>query len=258
MNFASPVPAAEHFPKAERPDTGRWGPWATIGWSIPIVVMMILSQSAGAIVYLRWWRFLHPEHPIAFSAIASNGAVLAVAIGVSAPIVLAFLVFVIRLSHQPVKEYLALRFPRWRDIGLGASLLALVLMGTGVIAGLAGKETPAFIGDTFDTARDAGMLWLLVVSFVFLGPLQEEALFRGFLFRGFAPRFGIWPTIVVTSAVWAVTHAQYEWFFVGEIFALGIAFGWLRARSGSLLLTFGLHATVNAMAVIEAAFMAGS
>jgi len=45
---------------------------------------------------------------------------------------------------------------------------------------------------------------------------------------------------------------QYQWFFVGEIFLLGLAFGWLRAKTGSLLLTFILHATVNAMAILEA------
>ena len=101
------------------------------------------------------------------------------------------------------------------------------------------------------------MLPLLLISFVFLGPLQEELLFRGFLFRGFAPSLGVWPTTVITAALWALIHVQYQWFFVCEIFALGLAFGYLRARSGSLFLTIGLHAAVNAMAVVEAALMAG-
>jgi membrane protease YdiL (CAAX protease family) len=99
---------------------------------------------------------------------------------------------------------------------------------------------------------------LLIVSFVFLGPLQEELLFRGFFFRGFLPAFGAWPTIILTAATWAFTHGQYQWFFVGEIFALGMVFGWLRWRSGSTILTIALHAAVNGMALMEAAALAGS
>jgi membrane protease YdiL (CAAX protease family) len=53
----------------------------------------------------------------------------------------------------------------------------------------------------------------------------------------------------------ALMHAQYQWFFVGEIFALGLALGWLRARSGSTILTFALHATVNGLALLEMAFL---
>jgi membrane protease YdiL (CAAX protease family) len=51
---------------------------------------------------------------------------------------------------------------------------------------------------------------------------------------------------------------QYQWFFVGEIFVLGLVFGWLRWRSGSTILTFALHAAVNGMALVEVATLAGS
>ena len=247
-------------PAAAPPAQGRlrWGPWATLAWAIPIIVAMVLSQTLGVFAFLRLWRLLHPEQTIVLASLASNGAVLAFSLAVSAPAVLGVIALVVRLSRVPLTEYLALKWPRWREIGTGIGLLAAVLLGTGVLAEITGQETPAFIADTFNTARAAGMLPLLIVSFVFLGPLQEEVLFRGFLFRGFAPSFGVWPTIIITAALWAVIHVQYQWFFVGEIFALGLAFGWLRARSGSLLLTFGLHATVNGMAVLEAALMSGA
>ena len=173
-----------------------------------------------------------------------------------APAVLAGIGLAVRLSRISLTDYLALKWPRGRDIGVGIALLATVFLGTGLLADLTGQETPAFIADTFNTARAAGMLPLLVFSFVILGPFQEEAMFRGFLFRGFAPSFGVWPTTLLTAALWAIIHVQYQWFFMGEIFALGLVLGWLRARSGSLLLTFGLHAFVNSMAVVEAALMA--
>jgi len=159
---------------------------------------------------------------------------------------------VIRLSRVPLSEYLALRWPRWRELGVGMGVLAVTLFCSGVAAQLTGQETPDFIADTFNSARAAGLLPLLVFSFVFLAPLQEEVLFRGFLYRGFAPALGVWPAIILISALWAVTHLQYQWFFIAEIFVLGLVFGWLRAKSGSLMLTFILHATVNGMAILEA------
>jgi membrane protease YdiL (CAAX protease family) len=155
----------------------------------------------------------------------------------------------------PLRDYLALRWPSWRQLGLGVGVLAFTLFCAGLAADLTGQQTPDFIGDTFNSARAAGLLPLLIFSFVFLAPLQEEVLFRGFLYRGFAPALGMWPAIILISAMWAVTHVQYQWFFVGEIFMLGLAFGWLRAKSGSLLLTFLLHATVNATAILEASLV---
>ena len=236
----------------------RWGPWATLGWGIPLAATAILSQTLGAFGFVMWWRLVHPDQPITRADIATNGPLLAFSLAFSAPIVIGMLAFVVRASRVPIKEYLALKWPRWRDFGIGAAALAGVLLATGAVAGLTGQESPEFMGATFNSAKSAGMLPLLAFSFVFLGPLQEELLFRGFFFRGFAPAFGVWPTIVLTSAVWAITHVQYQWFFVGEIFALGMLFGWLRWRSGSTILTTALHAAVNGMALLEVAALAGS
>ncbi len=236
----------------------RWGPWATLGWGIPLAATAVLSQTLGAFVFVMWWHLVHPDLRITRADIATNGPLLAFSVAVSAPIVLGLLALVVRASHVSLVEYLALKWPRWRDFGIGAAALAGVLLATGAVAGLTGQETPEFMGATYNSAKMAGMLPLLTVSFVFLGPLQEELLFRGFFFRGFAAALGAWPTIVLTSAVWAFTHVQYQWFFVGEIFALGMVFGWLRWRSGSTILTTALHAAVNAMALVEVAFLAGS
>jgi len=85
---------------------------------------------------------------------------------------------------------------------------------------------------------------------------MEELLFRGFLFPGYArSRLGPWGAILLTSAGWAVMHVQYEAFYLVHIFLLGCAFGWLRWRSNSTLLTVILHAIVNAAALIQVAFL---
>ena len=224
-----------------------------MAWAIPLILTAVVFQAVGAFGFLGLWRYLHPDHPIPISSIATNGAVLAASLALSAPAVILFLVWVVRLTKVPVSDYLALKWPTWRELGIGFLLLAALLGLTSLAATALGEQSPAFISDTFTTAASAGMLPLLLISFVLLGPLQEELVFRGFFMRGLAPAIGAWPAIVVTAAVWALSHGQYEWFFVGEIFALGLLFGWLRWRSGSSILTFILHAAVNGMAVVAAA-----
>jgi hypothetical protein len=238
-------------------ETGREPPvlgfWKTLAWGIPLALTAVLFQTIGALGYLGLWRHFHPQKPISIASAATNGAVLAFSLAVSAPALILLLVWIIRQTRVPVADYLGLKWPGWRDMVLGFLALALVLGGTSGIATWLGKDSPAFISDTFTSAASEGMLPLLLLSFVILAPLQEELIFRGFFLRGFVPAIGLWPAILVTSGVWAVSHGQYEWFFVGEIFALGIVLGWIRCRSGSLIASFILHATVNGMAVVAAA-----
>ncbi len=230
-----------------------WGFWKTVAWGIPLTLAAVLFQTLGALGFLAVWRSLHPQNPIRLADAISNGGLLATSLALSAPLVILLLIWIVRLSKVPIQEYLALKWPSWRELAVGAGGLAFVLGVTNLAATALGEQSPAFIADTFNSARAAGLLPLLVFSFVFLGPLQEELVFRGFFFAGFAPSIGAWPAIALTSAVWALSHGQYEWFFIGEIFALGLLFGWLRWRSGSTLLTFVLHAFVNGMAVVAAA-----
>ena len=258
MDLSTSIENADARGPAEPGRRKRWGPWATLAWSVPLGLVMIISQTVGVIAYWQWLRYAHPAQPVEILDLRTNGGALGFSLTLSAPFVLGFLAYLVYLSRVPIAEYLALKLPHWREVRLGFAALAAVLVITGVLASVSGQETPAFMTETFISARAAGMLPLLMLAFVVLGPLQEEMLFRGFLFRGLAPALGVWPSVALTALAWALLHAQYQWFFVGEIFALGLALGWLRARSGSTVLTFGLHATVNGLALLEMAFLSPS
>ena len=85
-----------------------------------------------------------------------------------------------------------------------------------------------------------------------IAPLSEELTVRGFLYRGFASsRLGSAGAILLTSALWASIHVQYDWFFIGEVFVLGLILGWMRCRSGSTWLTVVLHGAYNLIAVAQ-------
>ena len=102
---------------------------------------------------------------------------------------------------------------------------------------------------TYLAAKAAGVLPLLWLSTVVVAPVTEELFFRGFLHRGWAPSWlGVSGTIVVTAALWAVLHQQYNILGLLFIFVAGLILGWMRQRSGSTLLPMVLHTANNLLA----------
>ncbi len=105
---------------------------------------------------------------------------------------------------------------------------------------------------SIEAAQKANLFPLLLFAITVLIPISEESLFRGFLFRGWlqSPR-SAWPVIVLTAGLFAIIHVQYDWFLIGQVFAFGVLFGWMRWVTGSTLLTMLLHGLVNLEGMIE-------
>jgi membrane protease YdiL (CAAX protease family) len=226
-----------------------------LAWGAGAAIVLVVSQTAGAIAFLAFTSGLGRGVPIPTENLESNGAMLSAAFLFSTPLVLTYFYLAVRLARVSFREYMALSWPRGFDFLIGIGALFVVLVIAGVSATLTGQEMPDFMSDTFRTARDAGVLPLFFFSFAVLAPVQEELFFRGFLYRGLSGSIGPWPTIALTSAVWSVVHLQYDWFFIGEIFALGIVFGWLRLKSNSTILTILLHGGMNTLALLNAGAM---
>ncbi|MGA9302854.1 MAG: CPBP family intramembrane glutamic endopeptidase, partial [Bradyrhizobium sp.] len=108
-------------------------------------------------------------------------------------------------------------------------------------------------------ARQDGALWLLVIAFCAAAPITEEFFARGFLYRGWSESFLRVPgAIVLSSLVWTSLHLQYDWYFLGEVFSIGLLLGYLRYRSNSIWLTIILHGLNNLAAVIQTMLLANS
>ncbi|HVY58226.1 MAG TPA: type II CAAX endopeptidase family protein [Xanthobacteraceae bacterium] len=239
------------------PAAKRWGFWSTTAWGVVILAAWAAAQFAVMVVLL-WWRddpadFVEPER-----LLRSGSSIAFVAIG-GAPMVLAMVALAVRLSGRRLAEYLALRGPTRRDWILGILSMAVLLPALDLATGLTGRDvTPFVVLEAYRTARDAGTLPWLALALVVAAPVTEEVTFRGFLFRGWAAsRLGVAGAVALTSFFWAAMHVQYDWFFMLQIFVLGLVLGWLRQRSGSTLLTMALHAGVNLWALMQAATAVG-
>jgi uncharacterized protein len=187
-------------------------------------------------------------------AIGQHGGTIALSVLVGLPAGLAVLWIAIRLTRHSFANYLALRWPSWRQIGIALAASAVLLVTLDLAAYLFGYPvTPDFSLTSMRTARDSGLIWLALLGFCIGAPVGEEFIFRGFMYRGWSATF-LKPVgaVVLTAAIFAVIHVQYEWFYIAGIFAIGLLFGTLRAWSNSTWLTVITHSFYNLIASLQA------
>jgi membrane protease YdiL (CAAX protease family) len=170
-----------------------------------------------------------------------------------------------RGGHDPV-VVLNLRWPRisllgWIVLMLGfmvvmyLSILAVVLVlgidlaqytpgpnGESPRTGSAGVVKEAM----FDIARDPMMFFLVLPSVAIGAPLAEEAIFRGQLFSALSrTRLGVVGATLLTAIIWSLLHVTEPWLSISLIFMMGLAFGWMMYRFGSLWVPIILHGLWN-------------
>ena len=68
---------------------------------------------------------------------------------------------------------------------------------------------------------------------------------------------GVAGAIVLSSLAWTSLHLQYDWFFFGEVFSIGLLLGYLRYRTNSTWLTIVLHGINNLAATLQTFWLAG-
>jgi uncharacterized protein len=235
-----------------------WKFWGTALWGLFIFAAMFVGQLAVVA-----WFVLRREGPIDLAAaihVVSSGLTISLSVIMGLPAVLGALWIAIRLSRTPFADYLALRWTSWTNLLIGVVALFVLVMGWDLISRATGREVePGFMGEVLKSARADGALWLLVLAFCVAAPITEEFFARGFLYRGWSESF-LKPVgaIILSSVVWTALHLQYDWFFLGEVFSIGLLLGYLRYRGNSIWLTVILHGLNNLAATLQSIWLAGS
>jgi membrane protease YdiL (CAAX protease family) len=237
-----------------------WKFWGTALWGLVGFAAMSLGQIAVVVVFV-----LLRGEPIGFGeaikAVAGSGLALSLSVAAGLPATLAALWPAIRLTSTPIAEYLALRWPSWKEFLIGAVGLVVLVMGWEFLSRVTGRaSSPDFMVDVMKSAQSDGALWLLILGFSVAAPVSEEFLARGFLYYGWSETFLKVPgAICLSSLVWTALHLQYyDWFSFSEVFSLGLWLGYLRYRSQSIWLTIVLHGLNNLAAVAQSIYLAGN
>lgn len=111
-------------------------------------------------------------------------------------------------------------------------------------------EAPA--RELTDKAHGPGVL-VLVLVVVLAAPLAEEVFFRGMLQRTLARHLSMWPTMLVTSVLFGVSHFQA--LQLPALAAFGLVLSLMAHRTGRLGRSIWAHVGFNATTVV--ALLAG-
>jgi len=93
------------------------------------------------------------------------------------------------------------------------------------------------------------------VPAMLFSPLGEEFLYRGFMLADFSKRWGNSVSMLIQASAFALVHlAHYGLdpfqpilvaFFIPSMFLAGLAFGWIRHKSGSVWVAVWSHSVFN-------------
>jgi membrane protease YdiL (CAAX protease family) len=170
------------------------------------------------------------------------------------------------LAYLAVQMRMRFRSPFWRTIGWrkletgrfpkGAVYFGLVLAGffLSVIVSLGSalfppkKDLPI---EVLFQDRNTTLLFMLIA--VFLAPLVEETIFRGYIYPVIGRSFGMVWGVVATGALFGLLHAEQLWGGWGQIALLvfvGIVLTLARAVSRTVVTGFVIHTSYNSVQVI--------
>jgi uncharacterized protein len=183
---------------------------------------------------------------VSSAELSKQGYLHAAALLGALPCVLAVIWIAVRRARRQFSEYLALIWPERNEIVLALIVMFVVLQMLGFVGASIGAASDPGIVVEYQGARDDGSLFLFLVAACIGAPIFEEFAVRGFLFRGWSESF-VRPegAIVLSSALWAAYHTQYDLFGRFEIFVMGLVLGYFRYRSGSTLLAVVVHSAIN-------------
>jgi membrane protease YdiL (CAAX protease family) len=127
--------------------------------------------------------------------------------------------------------------------------LSIVWFGWGGLLELLGVPLEPQLLTTLLQGAPSSALWVGALVYVIaIVPALEEMVFRGFVQAPFVRRWGRWPGIATSSALFAFAHLTDPQ-AIPPLLVLGMVLGWLRERTGSLAAPTALHAANNAAAL---------
>lgn len=250
------IPAPVAPIKTPRPPR-VWKFWGTLLWGLLIFAALFLGQAvAVGLLLLRQGSF----DMATLKMLLGGGLTLSLSVVAGLPAVLGAIWLATRAARMSYTDYLALRAPSWKLLLTGVVALGVLVEGWDIVAKAAGRDvTPGFMGEVLKSARADNTLWLLLIAFCIAAPITEEFFVRGFLYRGWSESV-LRPVgaILLSSLVWTLMHLQYDWFFLCEVFSIGVLLGVLRYYGNSLWLTVVLHGLNNLAATLQTMWLTGS
>lgn len=137
----------------------------------------------------------------------------------------------------------------------GGFRLALIAVATTIAAAFVVEpvtallpKMPQWLEDVMNQMMEGSPVWATLLAVSVFAPLFEEWLCRGLVLRGLLRKMSPTGAICISAAFFAVLHMN-PWQAI-PAFALGLLFGLVYYKTGSLKLTMLMHCANNTLAVI--------
>jgi uncharacterized protein len=165
-----------------------------------------------------------------------------------------FLVFKFRYG-KPVFASLGWRGTIIHPLVLVVSGMALAI-AVSVLAKLI--HTPEVKSPIDEITKTPLSLAIFAVMAVTIAPLFEELFFRGFIQPLLSRTFGVTAGVVLTALLFGGLHApeySWAWQYALAVSIAGAVFGWVRARTQSIIPSTIMHGSYNLVFIVGLLFM---
>jgi membrane protease YdiL (CAAX protease family) len=233
----------------------HWGLLGTVLWGIGIAITFIVLQSIVMVAYLSRDDATLSDEQLRALLEANNGVAISLATLLTAVLCIPLIFGIAKLKRGSLlREYLAIKAVSLKPLGQWLGVTVVFLLVSDLLTSALGKPiVPEFVKAAYASAEPVWLLWL---ALAIGAPLFEEVFFRGFLFKGFERALKPTGAIILTAAIWAGIHLQYDLYNMTIIFVLGLLLGVARSRTGSIVAPIAMHALANVVACTEAALLA--
>jgi membrane protease YdiL (CAAX protease family) len=269
---ADPAPdsalgSSESFPSpSERPAwTAPYVPAdLSVPWSWADLLVLIFAAAVGTVLIELLVVAALPLFGISRAILReSSGESTVVEIAMQVLLDLAL------LGYLAVQIRVWYRLPFWRTIGwrrletekfpsaiayLGCAFGGFVLVAIVSLASSAFPPSRTLPIETVFQYRSAVLMYMLTA--VFVAPLVEETLFRGYLYPVIARAMGIGAGVIITGALFGMLHAFQlwgGWWQIGLLIFVGIVLTAVRAATRTVAASYIVHLVYNSVQV--AAFL---
>jgi CAAX protease family protein len=241
----APAPKGEPEAKAEEPSLPEitWGFGDSIWWLIGGLLLVVIVPP---LLVLPFDPNIGDPDKASDAAILATQALfdaflIAVAIGVASGW---------RFSLRVALGRLGLRGFQPSAFGWMFAVLGIYYAGAIAFSAIVIEPKQEDIGKELGVCNPGvGIAIFAVLAIVVLAPVAEEIFFRGFFFAGLRQRWSLWPSALLSGAIFGLVHAPTGPTAAIPLAGLGVGLAWLYNKTGSIYPSMLAHFLNNAIAI---------
>jgi membrane protease YdiL (CAAX protease family)/uncharacterized RDD family membrane protein YckC len=155
-----------------------------------------------------------------------------------------------RFHLRTALERLGLRRFELSGFGWMFAVLGMYYAGAIAFSAIVLKPEQEDIGKELGVCNPGiGIAVFAVLSIVILAPIAEEIFFRGFFFAGLRTKWSLWPSALLSGAIFGLVHAPTGPTAAIPLAGLGVGLAWLYNKTGSIYPSMLAHFLNNAIAI---------